>query len=673
MAKQRQSAGGTERSVRRELLLIFVPALAAVVLMVLFGTFTTLPLWLTGIGAIAVLAAVTSLLLIRQLRSNSARRGGEELNSVLSQVMLDGAKTQTSPMLICDEKEERIIWYNDALSDVCQSHSQLYGHKVNEYLSREASSLQEGETANSTIGDRMFRTEIYRFRAQEIGFCMLTLTEITEEERLRRKLADEDTVVAYILLDNLDDMSQHDQETFREVSVEISKVLREWADSVNGILKEYERDRSVFLFEAKELQEFIAQKFEILDRIRAIRAGTLRTPVTISIGVAAVSGTLGEKERAASAALETALQRGGDQVVVRTDHGNEYYGGRTKSVQKRTTVRARVIADELMMHMKRASNVVVMGHKYADFDSIGGCVGIARLAMNVGAKVNIVTDTTDVNLSLVRETLEKVPAYRGVLTDTRDSMDLVGARTLLVIVDVNNAAIFENPALAENVDDIVVIDHHRKTAELSKVPLTMYIEPSAAAVCELIAEMLEQVLPEGQLLPEEANIMLAGILVDTKQFTKNTGSRTFRSALYLRENGASPSETQNFFKTNLADFKREAHFRSRILIHRGVTAIAVCDEEGEAGDRITAAKAADKLLTVEGVQASFALVRIGDTIVVSARSAETLNVSVILEKLRGGGHFDAAGAQLTEVTMDEALVMLKTAISEYLDSEMKAK
>jgi len=383
--------------------------------------------------------------------------------------------------------------------------------------------------------------------------------------------------------------------------------------------------------------------------------------------VANIRGEFAEKERAAAAALDMALQRGGDQVVVKGENGIEFYGGRTKTVQKRTKVRARVIANELIMHISRASNVLVMGHRYADFDSFGACVGVARLAMFCGIPVNIVTDLRDPNLEGCRRILRGAAEYEDVLVDTQDAMEQIGANTLLVIVDVNNAAMYESGELAQNVENIVIIDHHRKTAEFERAPLISYIEPSAAAACELVSEMLEQVLPDDLLLPAEANLMYAGILVDTKQFTKNTGSRTFSAALYLRDHGASPVQVQELFKTDLDDFIREAKFRSNVVIYRGVTAIALGDGEGDAGDRITAAKAADKLLTVSGVQASFALIRIGDVVHISARSTDAVNVQIILEKLRGGGHFDAAGAQVEGTTLQGALVQLKEAIDAYFD------
>ena len=584
--------------------------------------------------------------------------------------MLDTVMKLNAPVFICDEKEERIIWYNHALATACEAGVQLYGHKAEEFLSVPAAGLLRenmGDGIPVMIGDGSYRASANRIRAKDKAFLLVTMENVTETERLYTQIAQAEAVVAYVMVDNLDELLQYEQQKFRSVAVQIESVLREWAEQSEGILKEYERDRYLFVFEARYLDDFIVRKFDILDKIRDIRIGDGKLPVTVSIGVANVRGAFSEKERAAAAALDMALQRGGDQVVVKSDNGIEFYGGRTKTVQKRTKVRARVIANELITHISRASNVLVMGHRYADFDAFGAMVGVARLAMFCGIPVNIVTDLQDRNLAGCRKILGRLKDYTDVLVDTKESLELVNANTLLIIVDVNNDALFESAALAQNVDNIVIIDHHRKTEEFERAPLISYIEPSASACCELVAEMMEQILPDGILLPAEANLMLAGILLDTKQFTKNTGSRTFSAALYLRNRGASPTEVQSLFKTNLEDFIREAKFRSNVVIYRDVTAIALSDGEGEASDRIAAAKAADKLLTVSGVQAAFALVRIGDMVHISARSTDAVNVQLILEKLRGGGHFDSAAAQVSGSTLQDALVQLKEAIDSYFE------
>lgn len=651
---------------------VLLTAAAAVVILAgvaLLGTLTEISLFILCAAAFFLFVAAGILILILTDRHASRGADRQALSPVLGNIMLDTVMKQPGPVFIADKAEERIIWYNRAFADAAAAKAQMYGKTAEEFLGRTVASLFKENAADGSavsVGERSFRAQAYNLRAKDKEFSLVSMTDVTESERLYKQLSDSECVVAYVIIDSLEELLQHEHEQSRTVALEIETVLREWAAEAGGILKEYERDRYLFLFEARYLDEFIVRKFDILDTIREIRVGEAKLPVTVSVGVAGIRGEFAEKERAAAAALDMALARGGDQVVVKTDNGIDFYGGRTKTIQKRTKVRARIVANELLMHMSRATNVLVMGHKYADFDAFGAMVGMARMAMFCGNRVNIVTDLRDPNLEGCRKMLADLPDYEDVLVDADEALEFLSAGTLLVIVDVNNPEKFESPTLAQNAENIIIIDHHRKTAEFEKDPLLSFIEPSASATCEIVAEMLEQVLPDNLLLPAEANLIMSGILLDTKQFTKNTGSRTFSAALYLRDRGALPAVTQSLFKTDLDDFIREAKFRSNVVIYRGITAIALGEGEGDAGDRIAAAKAADKLLGVNGVQASFALIRIGDVVHISARSTDSVNVQIILEALSGGGHFDAAAAQVPS-TLHEALVKLKEAIDAYLD------
>jgi c-di-AMP phosphodiesterase-like protein len=289
--------------------------------------------------------------------------------------------------------------------------------------------------------------------------------------------------------------------------------------------------------------------------------------------------------------------------------------------------------------------------------------------MFCGVDVNIIADKNDENVARCLEVLGGLPEYRGVFVSPDDGLDLIRPETFVIMADVNNMAIVQDSAVVNAAETYAVIDHHRKTAEFKKNPLISYIEPSASSACELVAEMLEQAIPTGMLDSEDANALLAGILLDTKQFTKATGTKTFSAALYLRDEGASPSDVQDLFKTTLDDFMREAKFGSNVTIYRDCMAISQNDGEGTGSDRVSAAKVADKLLTVEGVAASFALVRIGNSIHISARSGGTVNVQLILERIGGGGHFDSAGAQMSDGSMHDAVTRLKNAIDSYLTPE----
>ena len=422
------------------------------------------------------------------------------------------------------------------------------------------------------------------------------------------------------------------------------------------------------MFAAKYLPEFEKDKFSLLDEVREIRVGDSTLPVTISVGIAKTGGSLYEKERATQAALDMALQRGGDQVVIKTPEGVEFYGGKTKSVQKRTKVRSRVIANELIALISRSDNVIIMGHKFADMDSFASCIAVSRIAKFCGATSHIIIDKNDKNLRSAFRLVDDNPEYNGMFVDRAQAQDLLMSETLVVVVDVNNLGFCEAPDVVNGAHNVVIIDHHRKTSEFEKKPNIVYIEPSASSASELMAELLELILPQGTLTKTEADLLFAGMLLDTKQFTHNAGVRTFGSALYLRSEGASPIDAQALFKTDIYDFLSEAKFESNVSIYKNVIAIALNENNSEnASIRVTAAKAADRLLHVEGICAAFTLCLLDDAVHISARSDGSVNVQRILEKLGGGGHFDAAGAQLRGVSMKEALSMLREAIDEILD------
>lgn len=635
------------------------------------------------IGAAAIVCYIPAQYLAGRLYSFFSFRmtspDEESLPPILGNITLDFILKLYLPVVICDENG-RIIWYNNAFIKISNPREVLYAKHIDSICSADIGQILADTSPNESLAvevssedgveatayDRIFRIKGYRMTAQGKNYVITVWNERTEQRRLAKRLADEETIIAYVMIDNLDELMQFVQEKYRSASAKVEAILKEWADSVGGILKEYERDKFIFIFEARYLDEFIARKFDILDRIREVRIGEGSMPVTVSIGISRVHGTLAVKDHDAHASLDLALQRGGDQVVVKNAHNTEFYGGRTKTVQKRTKVRARVIANELTLNMAKARNVLIMGHRNPDYDSIGACVGIARLAMFCGVKANIVVNRSDPNIKQAIQRVANLPEYADMFVDSFVGQDMIHSDTLLVIVDVNNPQQFAAPDIFDNVGTIAIIDHHRKTGDYSRQPVITYIEPSASSTCELVAEILEQSLPIGSLHREEADVLYGGMLLDTKQFSRNTGVRTFSAALYLRSEGANPAEVQLFFKSDLEDFMREAKFSMNVVTYRQIFAISMSDGDGSPQDRIAAAKAADKLLSVEGVMASFALVHIDDSVHISARSAGNVNVQLILEKIGGGGYYEAAGALLKNVTMTSALNSLKDAIDDYM-------
>lgn len=591
-----------------------------------------------------------------------------ENESFLGSMTLELIVKMPFPVIICNSAGN-IIWYNAAFS-MRLGKKNITGMKFSAFAGIDAADIKNDGSENGvpvSVGGRDYAVRCYSVSSKSKKYFLTLWEDRTETERAVAEMNDNDTTVAYVMADNLEELAQYAKESTREAANELEKLLGEWAESSGGILKEYQSDRYIFLFRAAEMAGFVEKKFDILDRIREIRVGESSLSVTVSMGISRISGSLADKERVAAEALDMALQRGGDQAVVKSAKGLEFFGGKTQTVQKRTKVRARVIANELAAVMSKSSNVLIMGHRAADFDCIGACIGIARLASFCGVRFNIICNFKDPNFKKCYNRICGIDEYGSgtVFVSAADAQELIGSDTLTVIVDVNSKMQLEAPAVAEMSGRTVYIDHHRKTAEFDEAPLISYIEPSASSACELVAEILEQSVPSGTLLREEADIMYAGILLDTKQFTRNSGVKTFSAALYLRGEGANPAEAQTLFKACLDDFISEAKFESNVVIYRKVLAISCSDDENNGpSDRIAAAKAADKLLTVEGVKASFALCRIGDKIHISARSSGEINVQLILEKLEGGGHFDSAATQL-ESSMSEALTRLKGAVDEY--------
>ena len=646
---------------------------------------------------LAVVGAV-SFIVLRYRKTNGAC---EEQLSSNANAIRDLLQQANMPIMLTDG-HGKIIWYNDELAVDFEIGLSAIGTDMHSFCPVTESQLIEatvaynsGSTGNEvvdasaalmTIKGRRYRANCYRVRTQIKNrddirdFYMTLFNDITDLYNAHDLLERSAPAVAYVVADNLEELAQYTRASYREEANRVEQVLKEWTQSVRGTIREYDRDKYIILFAREMLDKCVENKFAILDRVREIKIGEGddSMPVTVSMGISVarpsfegdVALDLGTTAKEAADALDMALQRGGDQVAVKTDSGLEFYGGRTKSMPKRTRVRARVIAGKLGALITKSTRVLIMGHKNPDFDSVGACVGIARLCMYYGVECKIITDRSNQNFKRCTEKLLGLDEYENVFVDGASAIDLITPSALLVIVDANNFSIIEAPEIAANAKTIYVIDHHRQTATLPDTVVSPpYIDPAASSACELISEILEQALPVGTIHAEEANVMLSGIMVDTKNFTRTTSTRTFSAALYLRGEGANSEIARTFFNEEFGDYVAEAKFGSDVKIYRKRIAITKSDGTDTPADRVAAAKSADKLLTIRGVDASFAMVRIGNAISISARSNGKINVQLILEQLHGGGHFDVAGAQLSDSSMEQAAIMLKEAIDNYLDNQ----
>ena len=639
------------------------------------------PIW-TGVVLLLLYGAVAGSIYFVQAHKLAELRQEKETGMHMSVGLTEAFKNNRAlPYAVVDsENNMRVV--NQAFIEIFGGESLRGKDPLNAYCNLTLQQIQEEKKKVAEnremepvaaveptvkLGNRRCHVEIFPFKAEKSNeeLYVLTFEDVTELYAAREDLENKKTAVAYIVLDNLEDLAQYVRVSFRSAANEIEGILKQWAAELGGMIREYDRDKYIFLFSQEQLEKCVENKFEILENIRDVRLGDSSMPVTVSMGIAVTGNTLAERERDAAAALDLALQRGGDQVALRTTSNVIFFGGRTKTAKRRTRVRARVISGQLCARIAKAKNVLIMGHRNPDFDSVGACIGVARLCMFCGVNAKVVVNRDCDVFRILTSRLTRYEEYADLFVDGNTGLDLVGSTTLLIVVDTNNFAITEAPELTNIVGHIIILDHHRQIGEYGFEPLINYIDPSASSTCEMIAEILEQTLTEGTLLKEEANAMLTGIMLDTNKFQKDTGSRTFAAALYLQGEGANTEIARRNFEDDIKDFMAEASFSKDINIYRDRMAVTRSKGTGDPlVDRIAASKAADKLLTVRQVDASFALVEVGNNIHISARSNGTINVQLILEKLKGGGHFDSAGAQVSDSTMEKATSLLLAAIDE---------
>ncbi|MBR2615051.1 MAG: DHH family phosphoesterase [Clostridia bacterium] len=658
----------------RPLAVIAVSSLFLLLFSVAISVLTSRWLYLP-IGSVIIVVQIVVFWVAATLSSKRKRADTEKL-SLLNGMTLDFLTEMNVPVAIFSE-EGLVLWYNNAFLMANGNQSALYHENIQDLCDEKLNlrrlrtespeELAERPVIGSLKGEA-YEVVSYKIASEGKNLLITLWQSLARVQELETELAEKNPVVSYIAVDNYTEAAAMLQGNYRTITAKISIMLKDWAAGLGGILREVGSDRYILIIEEKRLKELTDKKFDILDDVREISTDNVDVPITISIGTACTDGTLLEKETAAHQALDLALQRGGDQAVLKKrENATEYYGGRTKTVQKRTKIRSRIVASEAMNLMSAASNVLIMGHRFADHDSIGSSIGMARFAMQYCPKVNIVVNVHDTNLKGVFHKLSGLEDYKNMFIDGATAQDLITSTTLLIITDVNNVRQFEAPELFENCSNVVIIDHHRQSAEFAVKPKITYIEPSASSASELVCEMLEQQLPPGSLLKEEAELLFAGMILDTKQFANNTGPRTFAAAHFLRSEGANPAEAQMLFRSGLEDFKREIKYEANAFIYREIIAFSYIEENATQEDKIAASKAADRLLSLEGILASFVLCRIDRTVHISARSSGTVNVQLITEKLHGGGHFDMAGAQVKDATIKETFVQLKAAIDEYLN------
>lgn len=545
-----------------------------------------------------------------------------------------------------------VVWVNPTMQKLF-GQEEILGKKLTE----------ADEELAKVINDNMSNKDSVEIKWQDKKFNMLVqndinvvyLLDITHYAEIQKQYDDSRLVIGQIFIDNYDEVTQSMNDTnISNLSNYITNELSSWASQMGMFLKMIDEDHYFVLAYTKSLTQMEKEKFKLLDRIRE-RTSKQNFPVTLSIGLAYGGTDLAKLSRLSQSNLDLALGRGGDQVVVRgvDDSQARFYGGKTNPMEKRTRVRARMISQALQELMSQSDDIFVMGHARPDMDSIGACLGIRRIAKMDGKQCWLVLDTDNLHSDIQRllDEIDNYPDIKESIISPEEALQKATKKSLLLMLDLSKPSISMSPELYDQLKNrVIIIDHHRRGEEFPENPMLVYIEPYASSTCELITEMFEYQsrYSDDPINKLEATAMLTGIIIDTKSFSLRTGTRTFDAASYLRSVGADSQMSQHFMKENVQSFLQRNHLIDRVEFVGNGNAVVV-GENDRAYDPVTAAQAADSLLTVSGVQASYVVThRSEDIIGISARSNGETNVQIIMEKMGGGGHLSNAATQIED-------------------------
>ena len=623
--------------------------------------------------------ALTVLLYFYFRQSNQKRRQGvlQYIDSVTGSVDTASKSTLINsplPTLVFRPDTGEIIWSNESFLQLAGVREHLFEMRLSEAVPDfQVQWLLSGKQESPErveLNNHRFRVYGSLVRSRNrTGVQSLVATtywvETTEADHLREVYEASRPVAAILMLDNYEDLMKACEDTQRSaVLAQIDEKLQTWANAGQGILLKTDRNHYLFLFEEQYFQHFVDEKFSILDTVRAIRVAENIHP-TLSIGIGKDSPSIPELYKNAKLSLEMALSRGGDQAVVRNQVDFAFYGGRTKATEKRTKVKSRVMANAFRELIADAGEVYIMGHSFADMDAVGAAAGICCAARKRGKQARIVIDREHTAAETLIARLDALPEYSGVFLTPAEAFLQMRADTLLVVVDTNRPDMVENPQLLESCNRVAVIDHHRRAATYIENAAFNFHEPYASSASELVTELLQYLVEPTDLLREEAGALLAGIVLDTKHFTQRTGGRTFEAAAFLRRSGADTAEVQRLFQGDLKDMVTKYDIIRRAEMYRSNIAVSVVEEPGV--DRVAAAQAADDLLTLKGVQASFVIYAAEGAVLMSARSLGEVNVQVILEALGGGGNSTTAGARIEDADPESVRQQLIGVLDAYFE------
>lgn len=521
------------------------------------------------------------------------------------------------------------------------------------------------------IGDKNYKViaEYTKLREKEhknSSEYMATVYFLDETNyvKLLEEYTNSRTCIGIIVLDNYEELMQRvTEEEKLKITSNAEKNIYSWVNKYDGLLVKAERDTYVCIFDQLNLEKIKEDKFEILDEIKEIKTQD-NIQLTLSIAISENEKTNSEEYKSAKAVIDIALGRGGDQAIIKQNGKYYFFGGRTQEVEKRTRVKARIVAQALEELMNSASNVIIMGHTNSDIDAMGSGMGVYRIAKTIGKDAYIVNETNGTSLDNFINDLKDIEEYNDVIIDKAEALNKISADSLLVVVDTDKKNYVEAPELLDKTDKIVVIDHHRRGTDYIENAILTFHEVYASSACELVTELVEYAKKTVKLTKFEVEALYAGIMMDTKNFTFKTGVRTFEAAAFLRKCGVDIIKVKKWFQSDLETYNKISEIVAKSEIIDDTIAISIYDKE-DSDANITCAKAADELLTISNITASFVIGKMGDKIYISGRSIGDINVQLILEKLGGGGHITVAGAQVEGMTQEEVKQELINRINEY--------
>lgn len=637
-------------------------------------------LWWVGLAALVVAAALAGFgIWSAARRQMDWDRYVHILFQNIDEVTREAVLRIPIPLVVA-ERDGEVLWYNSHFESIMGQD--ISGRRIQEFmadlpLQTQTEADQPGikkEIHMIRYEKRLYRVDLTPVDTGEVArtVYLIYFMDITDQKEMERIYLDTRPVVVHIQIDNYDEvLGEMEEESRPRLIGEAERRVAQWCSGLGACWAKYDREKYIAVIESKALRLVEDGRFKILDDIREIRQGN-PMPLTLSIGTGTGENSFFENDREAKSALDLALGRGGDQAVVKRGSRLSFYGGKTRAVEKRTKVKSRVIANALRNIMSQSENVLVMAHQGMDLDALGAALGMSSCARYLGLPVRIVLNQSNPSIEPLVKRVEKETETAELFASTEEAMAMVTPKTLLLVVDTHRPSYVEAPKLLDKAEQVVVIDHHRRSAEQIEHAMLLYQESYASSASELVTELVQYFGDRLRITNVEADALLAGITLDTKNFTFKTGVRTFEASAYLRRQGADPIQVQLLFKEGLDQYSaRAALIQSARKIAPGVM-MAVSRQPGP-NEPILCAQAADGLLNLTGVEASFVLYHLPDEVGISARSLGNINVQVILETLGGGGHLTEAGAQLEDVSLDEAVIKIQKAVDTYLSQREDLK